>query len=193
MLLGEIFIYADGNPDTIRVCLFELLAFFSRTATESGVPIYYVNLINSHSFNIIRDNPEFKEICFRTGDVMEKFIKLIGSYHNPKNPSEKLSKAINYIMNNYMKELTLKNTSDAIFVSAFYLSHLFRKEMNTTFSDYLCKVRIEKAKGLLKTGIDFRIQEIAEQTGFSNPNYFAKSFKKITEISPKEYKNLFRN
>ena len=93
---------------------------------------------------------------------------------------------------NYVEELTLKKVADATFISAFYLSHLFRKEMNTTFSDYLCKIRIEKAKNLLKNEKDPRIQEIAEKTGFNDPNYFAKSFKKIVGLVPREYKKFFK-
>ncbi|MCL2705762.1 MAG: helix-turn-helix domain-containing protein, partial [Spirochaetaceae bacterium] len=61
-----------------------------------------------------------------------------------------------------------------------------------TFSDYLCKVRIEKAKGFLKNEKDPRIWEIAEKTGFNDPNYFAKSFRKIVGVSPKEYKKYFK-
>jgi two-component system response regulator YesN len=192
ILLGEIFTYADGNLDTIRIRLFELMAFLSRTAVETGAPISDINRIAFQSFDIIRDNPDFEQICFLAGRTMEEFIFLIGRYHNSKNLSVNLSNAVNYITNNYTKELTLKKVADAIFISSFYLSHLFRMEMNITFSDYLCKIRIEKAKVLLKKGKYFRIQEIAAQTGFSNPNYFTKTFKKITGVAPKEYKDFFK-
>jgi two-component system response regulator YesN len=96
------------------------------------------------------------------------------------------------MMINYTEDLTLKKVSDVVFISAFYLSHLFRKEMNTTFSDYLCKIRMEKAKGFLKNGKDFRIHEIAEKTGFNDPNYFAKTFKRMVGVAPKEYKKFFK-
>jgi len=192
MLLGEIFTFADGNPDTIKVRLFELTAFFSRAAVETGAPISDINQIAVSSLNIIQGNLDFEEVCFLVSQIMEKFVHLIGRNRSPKNVSEYLSRAVEYMSNNYSGELTLKKVSDAIFISAFYLSHLFRKEMNTTFSDYLCNIRIEKAKELLKTGNDFRINEIAEKTGFSNPNYFAKTFKKAVGVAPKEYKNYFK-
>jgi two-component system response regulator YesN len=63
--------------------------------------------------------------------------------------------------------------------------------MDTTFSDYVCRQRISKAKDFLKSNKFMRIQEIAEKTGFNDPNYFAKSFKKLTGVTPKEYRAFF--
>ena len=192
ILLGEIFTFADGNLDTIKVRLFELIAFFSRAAVETGAPVSDINQIAVNSFNIINSDINFEQMCFLTSQAMEEFICLIGKNKSQKNLSENLSRAVDYITVNFTNELTLKKVADAVYISAFYLSHLFRREMNTTFSDYLCKVRIEKAKGLLKKGKDFRIQEIADKTGFNDSNYFAKSFKKTTGFSPREYKNFFK-
>ena len=192
MLLGEIFTFADGNLDTIKVRLFELIAFFSRAAVETGAPISEINQIAVNSFNILNDDINFEQICFLTSQAMEEFIRLIGINHGQKNLSENLSRAVDYLTLNYTEELTLKKVADAIYISAFYLSHLFRKEMDTTFSDYLCKIRIEKAKGFLKNEKDPRIREIAEKTGFNDPNYFAKSFRKLVGVAPKEYKKFFK-
>jgi len=192
MLLGEIFIFADGNLDTIKVRLFEFVAFLSRAAVDQGATISGINQIAVNSLNLIHSNPDFEEICFITGQIMEKFIRLMGQSRSPRKPGEHLSRAVDYIAVNYAEELTLNKVADAIYISAFYLSHLFRKELNTTFSDYLCKIRIEKAKEFLKNGDDMRINEIAEKTGFNNPNYFAKTFRKIAGVAPKEYRNFFR-
>ena len=192
ILLGEIFSFADGNLDTIKVRLFELIAFFSRAAVETGAPISDINLIAANSYNIFHDDLDFEQICFLTSQIMEEFVRLIGPNRSPKNLSKYLSKAVDYMTANYTEELTLKKVSDTIFISVFYLSHLFRKEMNTTFSDCLCKIRIDKARSFLKTEKDPRIQDIAEKTGFNDPNYFAKSFKKIVGVAPREYKRFFK-
>ena len=191
-LLGEIFCFTDGNLDSIKVRLFELIAFFSRTAVESGAPIADINEIAVNSFGIIHDDFNFEQICFLTSQTMEEFAWLIGRNRGLKNLSEYLSRALDYMMINYTDDITLKKVSDAIFISSFYLSHLFRREMNTTFSDYLCKIRIEKAKGFLKNEKDPRIQEIAVKTGFNDPNYFTKTFKKIVGLAPSEYRKFFK-
>jgi len=191
ILLGEIFFFANGNLDTIKVRLFELLAFFSRAAKEIGAPISEINQIAVNSFSIIYDDLYFEQICFLTSKTMEEFTMLINRSGSQKKLSEYISRAIDYMSANYAEELTLKMVSNATFVSSFYLSHLFRKEMNTTFSNYLCKIRIEKAKSLLRNEKNPRIHEVAEKAGFNDPNYFAKSFKKIAGVSPREYKRFF--
>ena len=55
------------------------------------------------------------------------------------------------------------------------------------FSDYVNKVRIERAKELLKK-VDYKIYDIAEEVGYKNSKYFIKIFKKYEKISPNEYK-----
>jgi two-component system response regulator YesN len=192
MLLEEVFSFAGGNLDTIKVRLFELIAFFSRAAVETGAPISDINQIAVNSYNILHADLNFEQICFLTSQTMEEFAPLISRNRVLRSLNEYLSRAVDYMMINYKEDLTLKKVSDAVFISAFYLSHLFRKEMNTTFSDYLCKIRMEKAKGFLKNGKDFRIHEIAEKTGFNDPNYFAKTFKRMVGVAPKEYKKYFK-
>jgi two-component system response regulator YesN len=191
ILLGEIFFFADGNPDTIKARLFELAAFFSRSALESGAPICEINRIAANSSGIIRDELDFERLCFLVSRTMEEYVRLIGQDRATKNLSDHLAKAVDYMMINYANELTLKEVSDTIFISSFYLSHLFRREMNTTFSDYLCKIRIEKAKVFLKSENDPRIQEIAEKSGFNDANYFTRIFKKVVGVAPREYKRFF--
>ena len=191
IILGEFFSFADGNLDTVKVRLFELIALLSRTAVETGAPISDINEITLNSYNIINENSDFEQICFLTGHVMEKFARLIGRKSRSISLSEHLSKAADFIEINYTEELTLKKVSDAVYISTFYLSHLFRREMNTTFSDYLCKTRIEKAKEYLKNDNAPRIQEIAEKIGFNDPNYFTKTFRKIVGVTPREYKKFF--
>jgi two-component system response regulator YesN len=191
-LLGEIFSFAGGNIDTIRVRLFELIAFFSRTAIETGASLSGVNDITKNSFEIINYDVDFEKICCFTGQIMERYIDIVSQNHEKKPVNRHLSRALDYITLNYADNLSLNTVAGAIFVSGYYLSHLFRKEMNTTFSDYVCKIRIDKAKTLLKKDGGVRIQEITEKVGFNDPNYFAKSFKKMTGVSPKEYQAFFK-
>ncbi|AEF81850.1 PocR ligand-binding domain-containing protein [Leadbettera azotonutricia] len=190
-LLGEIFLFADGKMDTIRVRLFELIAFFSRAAVETGAPLSEINHITEGAFEIFNEATDFEKLCFLTRRAMEEFITRVFKKHGQKQLSDHLTRAINFIETHYKDDLTLQRVADAIFVSAFYLSHLFRNEMDTTFSDYVCRQRINKAKDFLKSNKFMRIQEIAEKTGFNDPNYFAKSFKKLVGVTPKEYRAFF--
>lgn len=93
-----------------------------------------------------------------------------------------------YIEDNYNREeLTLQDVADYTHLSPQHLSRIFRKEMGITFIDYLTKVRIRKAIDLLFEE-DLKMYEIAEKVGYTTQHYFSNVFKKITGVSPAEYR-----
>jgi two-component system response regulator YesN len=190
LLLGEIFSFANGNMNTIRARLFELVAFFSRAAGESGASMEEVNGIIENSFRMFDDDAGFEKLCFLAGEALEGFIATV-SLDSRRKYSRHLARAMEYIAEHYADDITLHSVADAVYISEFYLSHLFRKEMDTTFSDYVSRVRIDKAKTILKKVLDIRIQELSDIVGFNDANYFTKSFRKLTGQSPREYQSAF--
>ncbi|MDR1046489.1 MAG: PocR ligand-binding domain-containing protein [Treponema sp.] len=190
-LLGEIFSFAEGNINTIRARLFELLAFFSRSAVEAGAPVDDINRIIGDAYAMFNEDTDFESLCFLAGRAIDGFIETAFRKRQFIQRSRHLEKAIAWIGVHYAGNVSLHSVAEAVYVSEYYLSHLFRKEMNTTFSDYLSRVRIHKAREILKSDRDIRIQEIIELVGFNDPAYFAKSFKKLTGVSPREYQSFF--
>lgn len=67
-----------------------------------------------------------------------------------------------------------------------YLSHLFKKKMKISYSEYLRCLRIKYATSLFDNGID-SVKNVAFLSGFSDPLYFSTVFKKIMGMSPKDY------
>ena len=67
-----------------------------------------------------------------------------------------------------------------------YLSRLFKQEMGETLSEYLLRIKIEKAAQLLKED-QYKIGEIAGLVGYSTSSYFSVMFKKYTGCTPREY------
>lgn len=95
--------------------------------------------------------------------------------------------AVKYIKRNYMKEITLEEVSKKVCVSPNYFSRIFKSEFNKNFIDYITIVRIEAAKDyILKTNKSIR--DICWEVGYNDPNYFTKVFKKITNLTPSEFK-----
>lgn len=92
-----------------------------------------------------------------------------------------------YIEKNFASDLTLAAVAKKYRISPCYLSLLFTKQIGKKFSDYLTECRIDKAKELLKH-TDRRIYEVASKAGFKDPYYFSNRFKKITGLSPSEYR-----
>ncbi|MDR2418280.1 MAG: PocR ligand-binding domain-containing protein [Treponema sp.] len=191
-LLGEIFYLAEGNLDTIRVKLFELVAFLSRAAVDAGAPLRDVKRITKDSFEICEDSTDFEHLCFLTTQAMERFIDTVYQNRTQRQTSQPLSRAIEYVRHHYASDLSLSAVADAVFVSKYYLSHLFQKEMKTTFSSYIRRIRIEMAKRFIKEDNTAQIQEIASRVGFNDANYFTKVFKKFSGVTPKEYQTFFK-
>ncbi|KAB8126371.1 response regulator [Gracilibacillus oryzae] len=84
--------------------------------------------------------------------------------------------------------LSLKEIANEVNISASYLSNIYSKEMGQTISEYLTNTRMEQAKVLLQTTND-KTYEIAYKVGFNDSHYFCHTFKKMTGMTTKEYKN----
>ncbi|MCU6712524.1 response regulator [Paenibacillus sp. J5C_2022] len=83
---------------------------------------------------------------------------------------------------------------EKLFMNTDYLGKLFKKELGESFSQYLMKYRMTQARELLMSPKGWKVYEIAERTGFgTNPQYFAKVFKKTMGITPHQYKQVRRN
>lgn len=190
-LLSEIFSISSGNLDIIKAKLFELTAILLRAAVDTGAPLdkmsQYVNIYNK----ILAQNTTFEDLCYLTSEIMEVFMAIVYKYRSQKLTNKHIINAINYIKNNYYKELSLKLVAKEIYVNRYYLSHLFRDEMDMTFSNYVNKIRMDESLKLIKTK-ELKIQEIAENVGFKDANYFTKAFKKYYGVSPKNYIQIYK-
>lgn len=79
--------------------------------------------------------------------------------------------------------------NDVLFMNVDYLGKLFKKETGEKFSNYVMRLRIEKAINIIESSNDVKVFELAEQLGFGdNPQYFSQVFKKHTGQTPTEYR-----
>lgn len=92
-----------------------------------------------------------------------------------------------YINNNFSKDISLDDVSRSVNISSYYFSKIFKEETGENFIEYLTSIRIEKAKELLSNS-DYSMKEICAMCGYSDPNYFSRSFKKNVGVTPTEYK-----
>jgi AraC-like DNA-binding protein/mannose-6-phosphate isomerase-like protein (cupin superfamily) len=98
---------------------------------------------------------------------------------------------IDYINENYMKEVTLKEISKTFHLSQHYISHLFKNETGDSPINYLITRRIDEAKKLLLSS-NKTIAEIAKLVGYENSNYFNEIFRKMTLTSPSVYRKTIK-
>ncbi len=94
---------------------------------------------------------------------------------------------VDYIYENYEKEINLAKISEKYHFNTCYLGQLFKKKAGVNFNTFLIGVRIEKAKALLENP-DLKIFEISYQVGFKDPNYFCVKFMEFEKMSPSKYR-----
>ena len=100
-----------------------------------------------------------------------------------------LKRMLKYIEQNYTEDITSSTLAEMFGISQTHVSRLFRKELQTTSSDYVNRVRISAACELLHN-TQLSIGEIAEQVGYDNQYYFNRMFKKYNYITPGEYRHM---
>ncbi len=94
-----------------------------------------------------------------------------------------------YIYSNLSNpELNRSSIADYLHMSPDYLSYVFHQKFNQTLNAYITSMRIDKAKELLER-TSWGLDVIAEKTGFSSSSYFHKQFKKITGVTPQQYRS----
>jgi two-component system response regulator YesN len=100
-----------------------------------------------------------------------------------------IQKAKDYIGANFTNaELSLADVARHIGLSASHFSFIFSRETDQTFKDYLTGLRIERARELLRS-TDLSSSEISEQVGYNDPHYFSTVFKKVTTLTPREFRS----
>jgi len=99
-----------------------------------------------------------------------------------------IAKAKQFIREHYMEELSLRQVSSKMNMSLFYFCKKFRQATGLSFTEFVSRTRIEKAKNLLLNP-NLRVSEIAFDIGFQSLTHFNRAFKKIMGQSPTEYRS----
>lgn len=98
-----------------------------------------------------------------------------------------ISKAIEYIQKNYQNPLLVTDIANYVSLSRTYLTTIFQQTLHMSPQQFVLKFRITKASELL-IHTDLPINAIAHSCGYTDPLAFSKTFKKITGLSPSQYR-----
>ena len=96
--------------------------------------------------------------------------------------------ALSYIEQHFRESVTSAKVSGACNMDSFQFSRAFRASFGITFKEYLLRVRIKEACRLLEKP-DIAVTEVAYLSGFNDPSYFSKVFKRYAGVSPSVYKS----
>jgi Response regulator containing CheY-like receiver domain and AraC-type DNA-binding domain len=190
-LLGYILFSSGGNIETIKSRVFELLVIMSRSAIDAGASTVQTFHINHMFFCRTAAMSDINELCSLLSEVMNSYIDSIFEFVDVKNV-EVIQKAVHYIRKNYTRKLMIEEVAKEICLSPTYFSKIFKQEIGCGFNAYLNRLRIEKSTQLLLQS-DLQLVDIAHAIGFEDQSYFTKVFKRLTGISPNQFKKSGAN
>jgi AraC-like DNA-binding protein len=135
-------------------------------------------------------NPGQYEAAIRLLEIFGKHLSLIANQlatQSAESEPPMIRRARAYVAGHHADPLRLREIATAMHVSTFYFCKMFKKATGLTFTDYLGRVRVEKAKNLL-TNPHLRISEIAYSVGFQSLTHFNRVFRELTGESPRNYR-----
>ena len=189
-LLGAIFA-SQASIETVKACVLELLIVLSRAAVEGGANLDQLTLLNFNSINLLMGCSS-KELVEKW--MLESLDRVMDNMFENRNSANirVINKACEYIAENCHRNISLDEVAQTVHLSRFYFSRLFKQERGCNFVDYISKVRIDRAKQLLKN-TDYNGVRIAVEVGYQDASYFSRVFRQATDMTPNQYRNKIRN
>lgn len=186
-LLGGILFAEGGNLELVKSRLYELLVLVSRTAIENGADGEQIlNQIHQYRRQI-EGYQTIDTLCFWLSAVVNQFMDSLFAFPSAKHANV-IHRCIQYIGTHYKEHITLEEMARNVYLSPPYLSKIFRQETGMTFNAYVNRVRVNRAKELLRDR-RLSVMDVAYWVGYEDQSYFTKVFKRSTGVLPKEYRD----
>jgi len=167
-------------------------ALCARAAIEGGLPPevgYRISGYYIAKLDAVQDAPGMLKLRNR---AIEELAGRVEEKLNKPGSSSYIEKAKDYIRKHYREKIYLADAAEILGISEGYLSRLFRQETGETFQDYINEERVNRASNLLLYS-DLSLTQIAEYVNFPNQSYFGKIFKKYKKMTPRAFRDRYRN
>ncbi len=160
--------YADHVERILA--LYDHAVIRGRGDTEEEIALLFAQLLN------------YLSIYWSETGINER---IEGSHTRPLRYSEQV---MQWLEERYTEQISLDDVAEALHLSKFYVSRIFRLETGSNITNYLAVRRIKKACRLLQT-TTLPIEQVGYEVGLSNPSYFIRLFKRIVGKTPLKYRN----
>ncbi|RGC24484.1 helix-turn-helix domain-containing protein [Hungatella hathewayi] len=131
----------------------------------------------------------FKDIrSLKTG--ISFLITAISNASCEDDSKDTVQRAIDYILENLSKDISVKDVADYVCFSPEYFSKLFKKETGENVKNYILRIKVDAAKDLLRNP-NIPVSMVAAELGYSNFSHFTQMFKKHENMTPSEYRKQF--
>ncbi len=157
---------------------------FAKKAMQFGVMDYLLKPVDYNELFSTLQNLQERFIAERS----DKMDLLTSTSLKIVSKDEAVLLLHEHISNNYTTEINLNKIADSIHYSPGYLTKLFIQKYDMAPNKYIIHLRIQRAKALLAVQPPLSVKQIGEEVGYPEQGYFSRIFKKITGLSPLDYR-----
>lgn len=164
------------------------ITLINRAAIRGGMPEDSAYALADHYILLLEDATKISEVYQYSQDAFKDFTTRVHKYKLGQGRSKEIQDCISYLELHIGQKVTMTELARELGYNKNYLSTKFGKEVGMTISEYLLKLRLERAKVWLQNS-DKRILEISDDLGFNSVSYFSAQFRKATGQSPTDFRN----
>lgn len=166
-----------------------LLDLIVKTCSRYAIDYNDIFEVSYVPIEILRSKETVEEMSSWFIEVFTKIINIKFNNSSKSTYSKKVSNCINYINKNlYNHSLSLTDIAENINVHKVYLCRIFKEETGENVTQYILKARIEKSKEIILS-TNYKLYEISDKLGFNSPQQFSILFKKVTGITPNQFRD----
>ena len=176
----------------MKTSIVVFITLVSRAAMEGGLSPEVAYSLGDSYIQTVEDCRDSGELDALSHAMYHDFICRVHYLHANPNYSHAVAKCCDYIELSLDRKVRAADLAALVGYTEYYLTEKFRKETGQTVSEYIRRMKIERAKILLRS-TSLSIQQISEQLAFNTPNYFIRCFREQMGMTPAAYKKNIRN
>lgn len=181
-MLSNSIVRTEDPVRTTKNLSFSLNTMLRKSAELAGIHPIYLDIISRNFAMLIENSNQQTELEEFKYQMISTYCRFVQKQRLDQY-SPMIRKAITYIHIHLGEHLTLKSIAAGVKVSPSYLSRSFNEEVSDSISNYITRIRVNKAEELLSFS-PMTIQNISAYVGFNDLNYFSRCFKKYKGMTP---------
>lgn len=192
----------EKNIQYSDILLFSHCVFLIKEENNELIYNTFIEIINEYDNDLSYVSVAISDKYLGLSNINDKYVeakKLIKnklaisantvatSNDSYTNYREEVNKTMNYIVQNYQQNISVKIVANYIGISESHLMHILKEEVGKTFNEILTEYRIKVAKALLASP-NYHIYDVGLMVGYNDQKYFRKIFFKVTGEMPTDYR-----
>lgn len=186
VLLSGLYLACGNDLAKIKQHVHSLLVLMSRAAIDGGADVNDIFRLSQSYEPEIEKLRNLEELNRWLSMVLHRFINFVFDFNDIKHHNV-IYQTTAYIKENLAEKLTLEDAAEHVSLSKSYFCRILKDELGYTFTEYVNHLRVERAKLYLRDST-MSIADIAYAVGFDDQSYFTRIFKKLTNVSPGQYR-----